>query len=161
MAVIVNIKKKRLGEVAVNLRLLSSFILISYVTMTTSMTLDLTELRNKVSKLKVNPRGNLWATGHFMGKKSVVDGSFMEPGFENVNGPTEGRDIRPVHRARDLQALLVQMLKIVQQTEREQTQDMLVVYYYVNDEFNMMYSYEYYIKNKNKDDVHHIQTIYT
>uniref|UniRef100_A0A3B5BJM5 Uncharacterized protein n=1 Tax=Stegastes partitus TaxID=144197 RepID=A0A3B5BJM5_9TELE len=134
--------------------LLSSFILISYVTMTTSMTLDLTELRNKVSKLKVNPRGNLWATGktiknalnwqkdfmilnmclrgmcvcfvykgHFMGKKSVVDGSFMEPGFENVNGPTEGRDIRPVHRARDLQALLVQMLKIVQQTEREQTQD--------------------------------------
>uniref|UniRef100_A0A672PT95 Neuromedin Bb n=1 Tax=Sinocyclocheilus grahami TaxID=75366 RepID=A0A672PT95_SINGR len=23
--------------------------------------------------IKVNPRGNLWATGHFMGKKSVVD----------------------------------------------------------------------------------------
>lgn len=31
--------------------------------MTASMTLDLTELRNKVSKIKVNPRGNLWATG--------------------------------------------------------------------------------------------------
>lgn len=43
--------------------LLSSFILISYIALTTSMTLDLTELRNKVSKLKVNPRGNLWATG--------------------------------------------------------------------------------------------------
>ncbi|CAK6963951.1 neuromedin Bb [Scomber scombrus] len=34
---------------------------------------DLTELRNKVAKIKVNPRGNLWATGHFMGKKSVMD----------------------------------------------------------------------------------------
>lgn len=31
--------------------------------MTSSMTLDLTELRNKISKIKVNPRGNLWATG--------------------------------------------------------------------------------------------------
>ncbi|TRY66335.1 hypothetical protein DNTS_024327 [Danionella cerebrum] len=38
-----------------------------------SVSLDMTELRNKVSKIKVNPRGNLWATGHFMGKKSVVD----------------------------------------------------------------------------------------
>ncbi|KAL1271428.1 hypothetical protein QQF64_030444 [Cirrhinus molitorella] len=38
-----------------------------------SVSLDLTELRNKVAKIKVNPRGNLWATGHFMGKKSVVD----------------------------------------------------------------------------------------
>ncbi|KAF4111161.1 hypothetical protein G5714_008192 [Onychostoma macrolepis] len=40
---------------------------------TSSVSLDLTELRNKVAKIKVNPRGNLWATGHFMGKKSVVD----------------------------------------------------------------------------------------
>lgn len=31
--------------------------------MTSSMTLDLTELRNKVSKINVNPRGNLWAQG--------------------------------------------------------------------------------------------------
>lgn len=42
---------------------LCSFILLAYITMTSSMTLDLTELRNKVSKIKVNPRGNLWATG--------------------------------------------------------------------------------------------------
>uniref|UniRef100_A0A3Q1EQR4 Neuromedin Bb n=1 Tax=Acanthochromis polyacanthus TaxID=80966 RepID=A0A3Q1EQR4_9TELE len=110
--------------------LLSSFILLSYITMTTSMTLDLTELRNKVSKLKVNPKGNLWATGHFMGKKSVVDDSFMESGFENVNGHAEGRDNRPRHRVEDLQALLIQMLKTAQQTQREQKQDRLVVNYY-------------------------------
>ncbi|XP_069760637.1 neuromedin Ba [Narcine bancroftii] len=35
-----------------------------------SVSLDLTEA-TKVSKIKVNPRGNLWATGHFMGKKSL------------------------------------------------------------------------------------------
>nr|XP_055058746.1 bombesin-like [Misgurnus anguillicaudatus] len=44
-----------------------------YVSITSSVSLDLTELRNKVAKIKVNPRGNLWATGHFMGKKSVED----------------------------------------------------------------------------------------
>ncbi|KAI7789305.1 neuromedin Bb [Triplophysa rosa] len=44
-----------------------------YVSVTSSVSLDLTELRNKVAKIKVNPRGNLWATGHFMGKKSVED----------------------------------------------------------------------------------------
>ncbi|KAM9410241.1 neuromedin Bb [Pholidichthys leucotaenia] len=40
---------------------------------TAAVSFDLTELRNKVAKIKVNPRGNLWATGHFMGKKSVMD----------------------------------------------------------------------------------------
>ncbi|KAA0723294.1 Neuromedin-B Neuromedin-B-32 [Triplophysa tibetana] len=51
-----------------------------YVSVSSSVSLDLTELRNKVAKIKVNPRGNLWATGnamctlgHFMGKKSVKD----------------------------------------------------------------------------------------
>ncbi|XP_016318936.1 neuromedin-B-like [Sinocyclocheilus anshuiensis] len=44
-----------------------------YISISSSVSLDLTELRNKVAKIKVNPRGNLWATGHFMGKKSVVD----------------------------------------------------------------------------------------
>uniref|UniRef100_A0A671XJZ8 Neuromedin Ba n=1 Tax=Sparus aurata TaxID=8175 RepID=A0A671XJZ8_SPAAU len=73
--------------------LLSSFIFISYIAVTSSMTLDLTELRNKISKIKVNPRGNLWATGHFMGKKSVVDSSFMESAFEDANVPPEVRAI--------------------------------------------------------------------
>ncbi|KAK6294331.1 hypothetical protein J4Q44_G00351610 [Coregonus suidteri] len=39
---------------------------------------DLTELGNKVAKIKVNQRGNLWATGHFMGKKSVMDSPLLQ-----------------------------------------------------------------------------------
>ncbi|XP_049761596.1 neuromedin-B isoform X1 [Elephas maximus indicus] len=31
---------------------------------------DLPEPRSRASKIRVHPRGNLWATGHFMGKKS-------------------------------------------------------------------------------------------
>ncbi|XP_026875662.1 neuromedin Bb [Electrophorus electricus] len=54
-------------------------VLFSYISVTFSVSLDLTELRNKVAKIKVNPRGNLWATGHFMGKKSVVDSAFSPP----------------------------------------------------------------------------------
>uniref|UniRef100_A0A674E695 Neuromedin Bb n=1 Tax=Salmo trutta TaxID=8032 RepID=A0A674E695_SALTR len=48
-------------------------VLFSYISVTTSVSFDLTELGNKVAKIKVNQRGNLWATGHFMGKKSVMD----------------------------------------------------------------------------------------
>ncbi|XP_017566585.1 neuromedin Ba [Pygocentrus nattereri] len=54
--------------------LLFSLVMLSYLPISTSVSLDLTELRNKVSKIKVNPRGNLWATGHFMGRKSIPDG---------------------------------------------------------------------------------------
>ncbi|XP_051062503.1 neuromedin-B [Phodopus roborovskii] len=32
---------------------------------------DLPEPRSRASKIRVHPRGNLWATGHFMGKKSL------------------------------------------------------------------------------------------
>ncbi|KAI3371320.1 hypothetical protein L3Q82_023935 [Scortum barcoo] len=103
---------------------LSSFILVSYIAMTSSMTFDLTELRNKVSKIKVNPRGNLWATGHFMGKKSVVDNSFMESAFEDeVNVPTGGRAARPSYRVEDLQDLLIEMLKTARQAHRKQAAD--------------------------------------
>ncbi|XP_030620991.1 neuromedin Bb [Chanos chanos] len=52
---------------------LTYLMLSSYISVTSSVSLDLTELRNKVAKIKVSPRGNLWATGHFMGKKSVDD----------------------------------------------------------------------------------------
>ncbi|XP_012726946.1 neuromedin Ba [Fundulus heteroclitus] len=100
---------------------LSSFILISYIAMTTSVTLDLTELKNKISQLKVNPRGNLWATGHFMGKKSV-DSSFLETVFENIDAPSEDRGVSPVARVEDVRALITKMLKGAQQT-RKQTLD--------------------------------------
>ncbi|XP_077630395.1 neuromedin-B, partial [Crocuta crocuta] len=32
---------------------------------------DSPEPRSRASKIRVHPRGNLWATGHFMGKKSL------------------------------------------------------------------------------------------
>ncbi|XP_014698107.1 neuromedin-B isoform X2 [Equus asinus] len=33
---------------------------------------DLPEPRSRAGKIRVHPRGNLWATGHFMGKKSLA-----------------------------------------------------------------------------------------
>ncbi|KAK2854294.1 hypothetical protein Q5P01_006955 [Channa striata] len=53
--------------------LFTFLVLFSFVSFTAAVSFDVTELRNKVAKIKVNPRGNLWATGHFMGKKSVMD----------------------------------------------------------------------------------------
>ncbi|XP_037103724.1 neuromedin Bb isoform X1 [Syngnathus acus] len=60
----------------------------------TAVSFDLTELRNKVAKIKVNPRGNLWATGHFMGKKSVMETPLLSSTEERGVGPlddTQGR----------------------------------------------------------------------
>ncbi|XP_037304492.2 neuromedin Bb [Pungitius pungitius] len=57
--------------------LFACLILLSFVSFTAAVSLDLAELRNKVAKIKVNPRGNLWATGHFMGKKSVMDAPLL------------------------------------------------------------------------------------
>ncbi|MED6267767.1 hypothetical protein CHARACLAT_015435 [Characodon lateralis] len=53
--------------------LFAYLVLFSFMSLSQAVSFDLTELRNKVAKIKVNPRGNLWATGHFMGKKSVMD----------------------------------------------------------------------------------------
>ncbi|KAM7048436.1 neuromedin-B isoform 2-T2 [Molossus nigricans] len=38
---------------------------------TASLSWDLPEPRSRASKIRVHSRGNLWATGHFMGKKSL------------------------------------------------------------------------------------------
>ncbi|XP_069030197.1 neuromedin Bb [Embiotoca jacksoni] len=67
--------------------LFTYLVLFSFMSFTTAVSFDLTELRNKVAKIKVNPRGNLWATGHFMGKKSVMDAPLL-PSTEDqgVNG---------------------------------------------------------------------------
>uniref|UniRef100_A0AAY4BNI0 Uncharacterized protein n=1 Tax=Denticeps clupeoides TaxID=299321 RepID=A0AAY4BNI0_9TELE len=44
--------------------LLSGLLLICVcASFAAAVSVDLTELRNKVAKIKVNPRGNLWATG--------------------------------------------------------------------------------------------------
>ncbi|XP_072321630.1 neuromedin Bb [Eucyclogobius newberryi] len=57
--------------------LFTYLVFVSFMPITAAVSFDLTELRNKVAKIKVNPRGNLWATGHFMGKKSVVDAPLL------------------------------------------------------------------------------------
>ncbi|XP_034536570.1 neuromedin Bb [Notolabrus celidotus] len=59
---------------------LTCLLFFSFVSFTAAVSFDLTELRNKVAKIKVNPRGNLWATGHFMGKKSVMDSPLLPSG---------------------------------------------------------------------------------
>ncbi|XP_056334797.1 neuromedin Ba [Danio aesculapii] len=61
--------------------LLFALIMLFNVSLSTSVSLDLTELRNKVSKIKVHPRGNLWATGHFMGKKSISNSQLHDSPF--------------------------------------------------------------------------------
>ncbi|CAJ1056732.1 neuromedin Ba [Xyrichtys novacula] len=104
---------------------LSSFILISYTAMASSMTLDLTELRNKVSKLKVNPRGNLWATGHFMGKKSVVDSSLVESSFEDVDVPIQVKDVNSLYRAEELLEWLTHRLKAAELTQQKKALDIV------------------------------------
>ncbi|XP_036271560.1 neuromedin-B isoform X1 [Pipistrellus kuhlii] len=38
---------------------------------TASLGWDLREPRSRAGRIRVHPRGNLWATGHFMGKKSL------------------------------------------------------------------------------------------
>lgn len=46
--------------------LLTYLVMLSLLSLTTAaVSFDLTELRNKVAKIKVNPRGNLWATGRW------------------------------------------------------------------------------------------------
>ncbi|XP_078286068.1 neuromedin Ba [Rhinoraja longicauda] len=59
---------RRLGHLSLVVYLAT----FSYLSAAASVSLDLTQA-DKVSKIKVNPRGNLWATGHFMGKKNVFD----------------------------------------------------------------------------------------
>uniref|UniRef100_A0A2K6P2J4 Neuromedin B n=1 Tax=Rhinopithecus roxellana TaxID=61622 RepID=A0A2K6P2J4_RHIRO len=53
-------------------RLLSSLLLFALLAADVApLSWDLPEPRNRAGKIRVHPRGNLWATGHFMGKKSL------------------------------------------------------------------------------------------
>ncbi|XP_023566404.1 neuromedin-B [Octodon degus] len=53
-------------------RLLGGFLLwVLLAASVTPFTWDLPEPRSRTGKIRVHPRGNLWATGHFMGKKSL------------------------------------------------------------------------------------------
>uniref|UniRef100_A0A3B3S677 Neuromedin B n=1 Tax=Paramormyrops kingsleyae TaxID=1676925 RepID=A0A3B3S677_9TELE len=94
---------------------LTYFIVFSYISVTSSVSLDLTELRNRVSKIKVNPRGNLWATGHFMGKKNAVDSSSLEsPNKLALNAIRVA--LMPEQKAQDWREFIVeQMIKVAVQ----------------------------------------------
>uniref|UniRef100_A0A3B3X475 Neuromedin Bb n=1 Tax=Poecilia mexicana TaxID=48701 RepID=A0A3B3X475_9TELE len=49
------------------------FTYLVFMSLSAGDSISLTDGRGKVPKFKVTPKGNLWATGHFMGKKSVMD----------------------------------------------------------------------------------------
>ncbi|XP_074088018.1 neuromedin-B [Macrotis lagotis] len=61
-------------------RLLSCLLFLAFLSSTSTLSLDFAEHRNKAAKIKIHPRGNLWATGHFMGKKSVEHLALSSPG---------------------------------------------------------------------------------
>uniref|UniRef100_A0A8C3LVJ6 Neuromedin B n=1 Tax=Chrysolophus pictus TaxID=9089 RepID=A0A8C3LVJ6_CHRPC len=76
--------------------------------------LDFAEHRSQAAKIKVNPRGNLWATGHFMGKKSVPGA----PHLDELRQPAVPMAFGPSLRAllEDVVELLTrELLKILLQ----------------------------------------------
>ncbi|XP_056622413.1 neuromedin Ba [Triplophysa dalaica] len=109
-------------------RLLFAFIMLSNVSLSTSVSLDLTELRNKVSKIKVHPRGNLWATGHFMGKKSISNSQLQETSLSSESMRNiEQQSVSPDGETEDLRELITQeVLKVALKAklqDRKGTQD--------------------------------------
>ncbi|XP_041081683.1 bombesin-like [Polyodon spathula] len=95
--------------------------LFSYISVTTSVSLDLTELRNKVAKINVSPRGNLWATGHFMGKKSVLDSPvFDSPDQPSVNSLREALD-RNMNAQEIWELITQEVLKIALKAQQHDT----------------------------------------
>ncbi|XP_055030742.2 neuromedin Ba isoform X2 [Misgurnus anguillicaudatus] len=94
--------------------LLFVFIMLFNISISTSVSLDLTELRNKVSKIKVHPRGNLWATGHFMGKKSISNSQLLD----NLGSKRFNVEQAVSSETEDLRELISQeVLKVALQAE--------------------------------------------
>ncbi|XP_007906262.1 neuromedin Ba [Callorhinchus milii] len=93
------------------LALLVYLLVFPYVSVTAGVSLDLTALRNKVSKINVNPRGNLWATGHFMGKKSLLDyadGEATNTARIFLNVPDDPKDFKALLSQKVLEVVLRQ-----------------------------------------------------
>uniref|UniRef100_A0A3B5LWU3 Neuromedin Bb n=1 Tax=Xiphophorus couchianus TaxID=32473 RepID=A0A3B5LWU3_9TELE len=62
------------------------FTYLVFMSLSAGDSISLTERGSKVPKFKVTPKGNLWATGHFMGKKSVMDTPLLRsPEDQGVN----------------------------------------------------------------------------
>ncbi|KAK6475134.1 bombesin-like [Huso huso] len=124
---------------------LTYLFLFSYISVTTSVSLDLTELRNKVAKINVNPRGNLWATGHFMGKKSVLDSPVLDsPDQQSVNSLREALD-RDINVQEIWELITQEVLKIALKAQQQDTRGKLDV----NDQETglLMKILESYIQN--------------
>ncbi|KAK1160744.1 bombesin-like [Acipenser oxyrinchus oxyrinchus] len=106
---------------------LTYLFLFSYISVTTSVSLDLTELRNKVAKINVNQRGNLWATGHFMGKKSVLDSPvFDSPDQQSVNSLRAALD-RDINVQEMWELITQEVLKIALKAQQQDTRGKLDV----------------------------------
>ncbi|XP_077420416.1 neuromedin Bb [Vanacampus margaritifer] len=93
---------------------LTYLVFFSLASVSTAVSFDLTELRNKVAKIKVNPRGNLWATGHFMGKKSVMETPLLSS--------TEDERVRDLEVSRpqgrsDISELFQDFVRVVMQAQ--------------------------------------------
>ncbi|XP_053897091.1 neuromedin-B isoform X1 [Malaclemys terrapin pileata] len=59
-------------------RLLGCLLLFSFFSAAPAGRADFAEPRGRTARIKVNPRGSLWATGHFMGKKSIAASPLLE-----------------------------------------------------------------------------------
>ncbi|XP_075753580.1 neuromedin-B [Pelodiscus sinensis] len=59
-------------------RLLGCLLLLACLPAAPAARPDLAEPRSRAPRIKVHPRGNLWATGHFMGKKSIATSPLLE-----------------------------------------------------------------------------------
>ncbi|XP_065414557.1 neuromedin-B isoform X1 [Chrysemys picta bellii] len=67
-------------------RLLGCLLLFSFLSAAPAGRADFAEPRGRAARIKVNPRGSLWATGHFMGKKSIAASPLLEsPGDAAAN----------------------------------------------------------------------------
>ncbi|XP_078540741.1 neuromedin-B [Lissotriton helveticus] len=76
---------------------LAYLLLSAFIVATAAVKVDYhqSELHGKVHDIKVNPRNKLWATGHFMGKKSILDSPVLEY-------PEEGEAVNSIRRSPDL-----------------------------------------------------------
>ncbi|KAM9766094.1 neuromedin Bb [Menidia menidia] len=94
-------------------------VLFSFLSLTDAVSFDLTELRNKVAKIKVNPRSNLWATGHFMGKKSVMDTPLLPSPEDQAD---DGQDVSLPEEQTALGELFQDFLRAALQTQADTQQ---------------------------------------
>ncbi|PWA29179.1 hypothetical protein CCH79_00006170 [Gambusia affinis] len=97
------------------------FTYLVFMSLSAGDSISLTERGSKVTKFKVTPKGNLWATGHFMGKKSVMDTPLLRsPEDQGVN-PVELSF--PAEQTSLVQEFLRVALKAQMDTEESRLKD--------------------------------------